>query len=142
MSESTSVQRTLTYDGARRVLDAAIAEADRLGVRVCLAVTDRAGAALATARMDGAALISQQIATDKAWTVCGFNGLPTHEWFDMIKDEPALLHGIVHTDRLIVFAGGVPVLVDGVLVGAIGVSGGSAEQDRQVAEAGAAAAGG
>ena len=59
----------------------------------------------------------------------------------MIADEPPLLHGIVKTDRLIVFGGGVPVRADAALIGAVGVSGGSAQQDQAVAEAGAAALG-
>jgi uncharacterized protein GlcG (DUF336 family) len=57
----------------------------------------------------------------------------------MLESEPALLHGIVKTDRLIVFGGGVPLVADGRTIGAIGVSGGSSEQDVAIAEAGAAA---
>ncbi|TGD84123.1 heme-binding protein [Mycolicibacterium sp. CH28] len=128
---------TLTLTGAQRVLHASLEVAGELGVAVCVAVTDRCGQLLAFARMDGAALLSVSIAQDKAYTVAAFDGLATHDWFDLIKDEPALLHGIVKTERLIVFAGGVPVRSGGVLVGAVGVSGGSAEQDRAVAEAGA-----
>ncbi|AQT81823.1 cobalamin adenosyltransferase [Mycolicibacterium litorale] len=130
---------TLTGSGAQRVLNESLRAADGLGVAVCVAVADRSGHLLALARMDGAALLSTSIAQDKAYTVAAFGGLPTHSWYDLIKDEPALLHGIVKTDRLIVFAGGVPVLADAVFVGAVGVSGGSAEQDRAIAEAGAAA---
>lgn len=130
---------TLTLPGAQRVLNASLTAADELAVAVCVAVTDRSGHLLAFARMDGAALLSVSIAQDKAYTVAAFGGLATHEWFGMIKDEPALLRGIVKTDRLIVFAGGVPVRSGGVLAGAVGVSGGSAEQDRAIAEAGAAA---
>jgi uncharacterized protein GlcG (DUF336 family) len=94
-----------------------------------------------TVRMDGAPRLSASIATNKAWTVASFNGMPTDRWWGAIKDEPELVHGITHTPRLIVFGGGVPLLVDGELVGAIGVSGGSADDDRNVAEAGAAALG-
>ncbi|WP_328361529.1 heme-binding protein [Mycobacterium sp. NBC_00419] len=130
---------TLTLSGAQRVLDASLRAADELAVAVCVAVTDRAGHLLAFARMDGAALLSVSIAQDKAYTVAAFGGLATHEWFSVIEDEPALLHGIVKTDRLIVFAGGVPVRSGGLLAGAVGVSGGSAEQDRAIAESGAAA---
>lgn len=125
--------------GAQRVLDRSLAAARELGVAVCVAVTDRSGQLLSFARMDGAALLSVSIAQDKAYTVAAFGGLPTHEWFDLIAGEPALLHGIVKTDRLIVFAGGVPVRSAGALAGAVGVSGGSAEQDRAIAEAGATA---
>ena len=138
-SEDTVTVPTLTLAGAQRVLDRSLDVARELGVAVCVAVTDRSGHLLAFARMDGAALLSVSIAQDKAYTVAAFGGLPTHEWFDLIKDEPALLHGIVKTERLTVFAGGAPVRSAGVLAGAVGASGGSAEQDRAVAEAGAAA---
>ena len=138
-SEDTVTVPTLTLAGAQRVLDRSLDVARELGVAVCVAVTDRSGHLLAFARMDGAALLSVSIAQDKAYTVTAFGGLPTREWFDLIKDEPALLHGIVKTERLTVFAGGAPVRSAGVLAGAVGASGGSAEQDRAVAEAGAAA---
>ncbi|MCQ4079123.1 heme-binding protein [Streptomyces sp. RB6PN25] len=130
---------TIGWEAARNAVDAAVAEATSLGVVVCVAVVDRAGHLLAYGRMDGAPLLSGQLAQDKAYTVAAF-GLPTHEWFNLIKDETALLHGIVKTERLVVFGGGVPVTVDGELVGAVGVSGGSTEEDRLVAECGAAAA--
>ncbi len=128
--------RTIGFAAANRALDAAVREAATLEVSVAVAVADRAGNPVVYSRMDGAPLLSGQIAQDKAYTVAAF-GLPTHEWFEMIKDEPPLLHGIVKTERLIVFGGGVPILVDGQLVGAVGVSGGTAEQDRRIAEAAA-----
>lgn len=128
---------TLTLGGAQLVLAASLHAAAELGAAVCVAVADRSGHLLAFGRMDGAALLSVSIAQDKAYTVAAFNGLATHDWFDLIKDDPALFHGIVKSERLIVFAGGVPVRARGELVGAVGVSGGSAEQDRTVAEAGA-----
>jgi glc operon protein GlcG len=130
--------RTVSYSAANRVLEAAVREANSLGVPVCIAVSDRAGHLVAYGRMDGAPLLSGEIAQDKAYTVAAF-GLPTHEWFELIKDELSLLHGIVKTDRLIIFGGGVPIRADNDLVGAVGVSGGSADQDRRIAEAGAAA---
>jgi glc operon protein GlcG len=130
--------RTIGFAAAKRALEAAAREAASLQVPVAIAVADRAGHLVAYGRMDGAPLLSGQIAQDKAYTVAAF-GLPTHEWFEMIKDEPALLHGIVKTERLIIFGGGVAIRVDGEIVGAVGISGGSADQDRRVAEAGATA---
>ena len=55
----------------------------------------------------------------------------------MIADDPALVHGITHTPRLVIFGGGAPIRIAGALVGAVGVSGGSTEQDRAIAEAAA-----
>jgi glc operon protein GlcG len=136
---TTCLRRTLTYAGARAALDAAVAHAETLGVPVNVCVADHTGDALATARMDGASLLSYSIAVDKAYTVAAFQGVPTHDWFDLIEHEPALREGIVHRDRLVVFGGGVPVRLEAEVVGAVGVSGGSAEQDREIAEAGAAA---
>jgi len=137
VAASVRLQQTLTYAGARAVVDAAAARARALEVPVNIAVVDLAGALLAFARLDGAALLSGPIAQDKAYTVAAFNGVPTHAWFGLIEAEPALREGIVHRDRLVIFAGGIPVIVDDVLVGAVGVSGGTAAQDRQIAEAGA-----
>lgn len=136
---SVRLQQTLTYAGARVAVDAAAAWAQTLGVPVNIAVVDLAGALLAFARLDGAPLLSGSIAQDKAYTVAAFNGVPTHAWFGLIEAEPALREGIVHRDRLVIYAGGVPVTVDDALVGAVGVSGGTAEQDREIAEAGAGA---
>ena len=130
--------QTLTYAGARAVADAALAHASAIGVPVNIAVCDTSGNPIVFARMDGAPLLSGPIAQDKAYTVAAFNGVPTHAWFGLIEAEPALREGIVHRDRLVIFAGGVPVTVADDLVGAVGVSGGSAAQDRQIAEAGAA----
>ncbi len=130
---------TLTLAGAQQVLDAAATQARSSDVPVCIAVCDAAGILLAFARLDGAPTLSITLAQDKAYTVTAFNGLPTDQWYDAIQSEPALLAGIVKTDRLVVFGGGKPIHHEGVLIGAIGVSGGSAEQDTVIAAAGAAA---
>jgi uncharacterized protein GlcG (DUF336 family) len=136
VADTTSVP-TLTLQGAQRVLEGSVAHALSIGVPVCIAVADRSGALLAFARMDGAPQMSATIAQDKAYTVAAFAGLPTHQWYDLIKDDPPVLHGIVKTDRLIVFGGGVPIRSAGELAGTVGVSGGSSDQDRAIAEAGA-----
>ena len=136
MADTSSVP-TLTLEGAQRILEGSLAHARSIGVAVCIAVADRGGHLLAFARMDGAPVMSATIAQDKAYTVAAFAGLPTHQWYDMIKDDPPVLTGIVKTDRLVVFGGGVPIHAGGALAGAVGVSGGSAEQDRAIAEAGA-----
>jgi glc operon protein GlcG len=128
---------SVTLAAAQRAIAAALEKAEELAVDVCLAVTDGAGHLLAMARMDRAPLLCVQIAQDKAYSVAAFGGLPTSEWWRMLESEPALLHGIVKTDRLTVFGGGVPLVADGRTVGAIGVSGGSSEQDVRIAEAGA-----
>jgi glc operon protein GlcG len=128
---------TATLAAAQRSVAAAVAEAERLNLHVCIAASDSAGHLLAFARMDGAPLLCIQIAQDKAFSVASFGGLPTEEWWRLLESEPALLHGIVKTDRLIVFGGGVPLVCEGRTIGGIGVSGGSSEEDVRIAEAGA-----
>jgi uncharacterized protein GlcG (DUF336 family) len=65
--------------------------------------------------------------------------MPTHAWFDFIKDDPPLAAGApAGIDRLVVFGGGYPITIGGAVVGGIGVSGGHYSQDQEVAEAGLA----
>jgi len=125
----TSISAELT----KALLDAAQKTAVEIGVPMCIAVVDEAGILKGFVRMDGAAQLSVDIAQDKAYTAISF-GMPSHAWFDFIKNDPPLLHGIVKTPRLIVFGGGFPVEVDGKIVGGIGVSGGHYEQDMKVAQ--------
>jgi uncharacterized protein GlcG (DUF336 family) len=93
----------------------------------------------AFSRMDGAPLLSVQVAQDKAYTAAGF-GLPTHGWHDFIKDDAPLADGApTGIDRLVVFGGGYPLMVGEQLVGGVGVSGGHYSEDMAVAEAALAA---
>lgn len=131
--------KTMTYAGARLAVDAALAAAAEIGGAFNIAVTDPGGVLLAFARMDGAFALSSGIAIDKARTVAGFGGVPSADLYAAIESEEAVRFGIAKRDGVAAFGGGVPVLVDGELVGAVGASGGSAEQDTAVAAAGAAA---
>ncbi len=132
---------SITSDLAHRVVAAAEAKAAGIGVPMVIAVCDESGVLKAFSRMDGAALLSVQIAQDKAYTAVGF-GMPTSGWHDFIKDDPPLADGAVGAiDRLIIFGGGIPIRIGDRVVGAIGVSGGHYSQDVEVAEAGLAAVG-
>lgn len=134
----SSSKSSITLEAANLVLDAAQKAAEAMGTPMVIAIVDESGVQKAFRRMDGAPLLSVEIAADKAYTAVAF-GLPTHAWFDFIKNDPPLLHGIVKTPRLVVFGGGYPLNVGGAVVGAVGVSGGHYEQDMKVAEAGVAA---
>jgi uncharacterized protein GlcG (DUF336 family) len=127
---------SVTTDLAHRMIAAAEARAAELEVPMVIAVCDESGVLKAFSRMDGAALLSVQIAQDKAYTAVGF-GMPTHGWHDFIKDDPPLAVGAAPgIDRLVIFGGGYPIKVGDRVVGAIGVSGGHYSQDMKVAEAG------
>lgn len=125
---------------ADQLMAGAVAKAEAMGVPMCIAIVDPAGVLVQFKRMDRAPLLSVGIAQDKAYTAVSF-GMPSHEWHDFIKNDPPLLHGIVHTPRLVVFGGGYPVKVDGAVVGGIGISGGHYSHDMEVAQAALAAAG-
>jgi uncharacterized protein GlcG (DUF336 family) len=129
---------TLSLAAAQRVAEGSIAAARSEGLAVCIAVCDPSGEPIVTVRMDGAPRLCAEVALNKAYTVAAFNGLPTHAWWPALADDPALVHGFTKTSRLVIFAGGVPVRIDGAVVGAVGVSGGSSGQDRTIAEAGVA----
>ncbi|RYY27664.1 MAG: heme-binding protein [Sphingomonadales bacterium] len=129
---------SITQSASDKLIEAATAKALEIGVNSAIAIVDESGVLKAFRRMDGAPLLAVDIATNKAYTAVSF-GIPTHGWHDFIKNDPPLLHGIVHTPRLVVFGGGYPVTEDGQVIGGIGVSGGHYEQDMQVAEAALAA---
>lgn len=129
---------SISQSACDQLIEAASAKALEIGIPMVIAVVDESGTLKAFRRMDGAALLSVEIATNKAYTAASF-GIPTHGWHDFIKNDPPLLHGIVHTNRLVVFGGGYPITEDGQVIGAIGVSGGHYHQDMEVAEAGLAA---
>ena len=123
------------WRAAADAVAAAVDEAEALGIRINAAVVDKGGNLLAFQRMNGAFLHSIGIAIDKAYTAAGF-GFPTGQWMDEIRDVPQLREGIVHRERLVIFGGGLPIVVDDAVVGAIGVSGGSETQDERCARAG------
>lgn len=125
---------TLSWVGASLAVESALSRAERLGIKVNAAVVDRNGNTLAYLRMSGAFLHSEGLAIDKAYTAASF-GFATREWMDRIGDDARLRIGLTSRPRLVVLGGGVPILLDGVCMGGIGVSGGSEEQDEICANA-------
>jgi uncharacterized protein GlcG (DUF336 family) len=129
----------LTLAEARRVLEAALGKAEAIGQPMNVAVVDDGGHLLAFARQDGAILGSIDIATGKARTAALMKMSTTELGKAAAPGAP--LYGIEVTNGgLVIFGGGIP-LVRGDVVGAIGVSAGSVEQDVAVAQAGADAFG-
>jgi len=137
----TFPKASISTEAAHEAIAAAEAKASEIGTPMVIAICDDGGVLKAFSRMDGAALLSVQVAQDKAYTAVGF-GMPTHGWHGFIKDDPPLADGATAgIDRLVIFGGGYPISIDGQVVGAIGVSGGHYSQDQEVAEAGLAALG-
>lgn len=141
MSSDAFVQRgyaqrtmTLTHAGALRILEGAVAKARAIGVPQCIAVVDPGGNLLAFVRMDGAKVLSQISATQKAITAASSRaatgGTP---------EDLALKLAVATDGRVTNLKGGLPIIVEGQCIGAIGVGSGTGDQDVEVGTAGIAA---
>lgn len=131
----------VTYELAREIIDNAEQKAIEIGVKSCIAVLDSGGNLKAFGRMDDAWVGSIDIAIKKAKTACHF-AMPSGE-IGKLSQPGSPLYGIEHSnDGLITFPGGLPIVDDeGILIGAIGVSGDTVENDHIVAQAGVQVAG-
>ncbi len=130
---------SVTLAEAQDIVAAAEEKAREIGQPMNIAVAEIGGNLKAFARMEQAWLASIDIAIDKAFTAASL-GMSTQELADMAQPGQSLF-GIHTTNggRMIIFAGGIPLLRDGDVVGSVGVSGGTVDQDQEVAEAGVAA---
>jgi uncharacterized protein GlcG (DUF336 family) len=131
MAEPTNMIASIAAGAAQDLVAGAVAKAVAINRPMAIAVCDQAGELKAFLRMDGAPLIASNIAKDKAYTSAA-SQMPTHEWHELIKDDPPLAAGMPVVPRMVVFGGGFPVLVAGACVGAIGVSGGHYSEDMAV----------
>lgn len=124
---------TITLPLAMQALQAALQEADRASVKVSIAIVDAAGQLIHMAHMDGAPAPCREIAQGKALTAVGF-GISTGAWAERLKHSSAAVQqGLPLQAGLVLFGGGEPFLLDGVVVGAIGVSGASEQVDGRCA---------
>jgi uncharacterized protein GlcG (DUF336 family) len=130
---------SVSLEEARRVIAGAEQKAKQINQPSNIAVVDAGANLVAFERMDGAWLGSIDIAQNKAFTARAFD-IETQKLADLSQPKEQFF-GIQNSNhgRVMIFAGGIPLKRDGVVVGAIGVSGGMGEQDQAVAEAGAKA---
>lgn len=126
----------VTYEQAEMAIAAAIEEAKKINTQMCIAIVDSGADLKAFVRMNNAWVGSVDIAIKKAKTACFF-GMNTGQ-IGELSQPGGKLYGIEHSNNgLITFPGGIPIVdQDGVLIGAIGVSGSTVENDHQVAKAG------
>lgn len=133
------MSNSLTLADAQSVIAAAQTRAEQLGQPVNVAVVDAGGNLVAHVRQDGAWIGSIDISINKAWTARAFD-IETKDLGENAQPG-AQFFGIHVTNhgKVAIFAGGVPLSRNGTVIGGIGVSGGSGEQDQEIAAAGAAA---
>jgi uncharacterized protein GlcG (DUF336 family) len=116
------------------MVDAAIAASRSIGVPVTIVVVDESGVLKQMTRMDGAPLVSVQTAVNKAYAAAAI-GMPTDEFYAAIESDAAAVAEFATRSGLALIAGGLPVLVDSEVAGAIGVAGAmTGTQDRRIAE--------
>ena len=126
----------LDIDDASVLIAGARAKAEEIGVPMCIAITDESGNLIAFERMNGGKVTSINLAIDKSFTAAGVRK-STHVLGEVSQpSNPAYGLSSTLAGRMVVVAGGVPVMSGGEVVGGIGVSSGSPAQDLEVAEAG------
>lgn len=136
----TRQESHLSSDAAGRLVGEALRYAEAKGWAVCVAVCDASGSLLALQRGDACIRPAIDFAIDKAFTAAGLRR-ETEAFFERCQEKPALAQGMTNRERLLVFPGGLPIFVDGVCVGAIGVSGASDQEDVACGRAALAALG-
>jgi uncharacterized protein GlcG (DUF336 family) len=129
---------SVTLDQAHAIIEAARTKADDIGVPMNIAVVDAGNNLTAFTRMDGAWLGSIDIAQSKAYTARAFD-MPTRDLAEMAQPGQPLFGIEGSNQSVIIFAGGIPLTDAKTVVGAVGVSGGTPDQDHEVCEAAVAA---
>lgn len=129
----------LTLEGAKIILAASEDKAKEIGVPMSIAIVDEGCNLITFENMDGAKITSIDIAMNKAFTAAG-SRKGTHEYAEVASPgKPAFGIHVSNQGRFTIFGGGLPILIKGEVVGGVGCSSGTAEQDREVAQAGLAA---
>jgi uncharacterized protein GlcG (DUF336 family) len=130
----TFERRSITAEFAMRLIKELTAAATQGKCRLSFAIVDESGVMKASMRMDGASVTSSSVAADKAFTASG--GRPTHLWHNVIAADEVLKAGAIHSiPRMVTLGGGYPIVIDGAVVGGLGVSGGHYSDDMAVAQA-------
>jgi uncharacterized protein GlcG (DUF336 family) len=114
-------KNSISSELAQKMVDVALAKARKIGVTENVAIFDDGSNLKAFHRMDGAPILSIEIAQNKAYTA--LFGFPTQDFFNFIQGDPSLLAGIPTLARVAAWGGGFPINVGGEIVGSIGVSG-------------------
>lgn len=139
-SATTTRRPTLSGTASRLMVDAAVAKANAMSVAVTVVVVDESGVTKELLRMNGAPLVSVQTAINKAYAAAAI-GMPPDDFYAAIESDAAAVAEFATRPGLALIAGGLPVIADGKVAGAIGVAGAmTGAEDRRIGEAAIAAA--
>jgi len=131
LAGNSYISHSITREAAAKLIAETIAASERVGFEPVVAVVDAAGNLKAFERSDRSSFLAVNIAIDKAYTAASF-GLTTAQWVDLLEDRGA--SNLRHVPRVMAAAGGFPIMEDGVVIGGLGISGGSWSQDHEAGE--------
>jgi uncharacterized protein GlcG (DUF336 family) len=126
--QTAVTQKSISRQASYEACLFAIQKAEQLNININVSVADNKGLEMAFLRMENSFIHSIDIAKDKAYTSASF-GFPTQQWSTIFKSMPHLEQGFSNRGRLIPFGGGMPIFENGTKIGAIGISGGTEEED-------------
>lgn len=135
VTDTWQVRPTMPAEVSRRLVDTAISRAASRSTPVTVVTVDESGVIKELYRMDGAPLVSVQTAWNKAYAAAAI-GMPPDDFYSAIESDGAAVASFATRPGMALIGGGLPVVVDGWVAGAVGVAGAmSAAEDRQIAEA-------
>jgi uncharacterized protein GlcG (DUF336 family) len=129
------LKKSLSFEACLKMGEAAINKARELEINIAVTFVDESGILKTFFRMDYSPLVSVDASRKKAITAVGL-GIPSGDsWYEFIKNDPILFHGVQQFKDFIMLGGGSPISVEGSIIGAIGISGGHYKQDEQCVNA-------
>ena len=126
--------KSLSLELAKKIADSAIDHSRAKGLKMHVTVLDVLGAPLVYQRDPGAPMPAREFSERKAYTALNFKK-PTSSWKQRLSENPHLATGLSQHPNITMIAGGLPIVIDGTVVGAIGIAGGLEEDDEIVAQA-------
>ncbi|MDP3561381.1 MAG: heme-binding protein [Legionellaceae bacterium] len=132
LMQITIEKKCATYELASRLIQAAIEHAKTLDISICVAIVDPTGHLIAFAKMDDCCLIGIGTAQGKAYTAAR-SGLNTRDFLAYLNENEVNISSL-QEEKLVIIAGGLPILYQGALIGGIGIGGGTGAQDEECAQ--------
>ena len=126
---------SITADLSKKMIEAAERKAEEIGFGISVTIVDESGVLKAFSRMDNALPISIDTSRKKAVTAVGMGMATGNDWYEFIKDDPILNEGAKQIKDFMLLGGGHAIIIEGEIIGAIGISGGHYKQDEECVKA-------
>jgi len=129
------IKKSLSYAACLVMAEAAIRKAQELKIKISITFVDESGVLKAFFRMDHSPLVSVDASRKKAITAVGFGISSGDSWYEYIKNDPILFHGVQQFKDFILLGGGSPIFEEDAIIGAVGISGGHYKHDEECVNA-------